>query len=293
MKRKQAVLIIAHNQIQLLKLLISQLDNEWIDIYLHFDAKYYHMWSEEIEGIRCKYSQLYIFRKFKIRWGDFSQIQCELFLLENAVKKGYYYYHLISGVDFPIKSTIDIVNYFSDKREEFVNFSHPTAQVKSRDRVKYYYMFTHFFAKKGMRIDVLLTKLQYVLGINRLRNMRCDIYKGSNWFSITDNLAREVCNRKAWIYRHFKFTLCCDEVFLQTILMDSLHRENLSIHADESPLNAAKRYIDWNRGNPYVLKREDCNLIINSPAMFARKFDYEKYPEIIDFLVQRFHKASL
>ena len=49
---------------------------------------------------------------------------------------------------------------------------------------------------------------------------------------------------------------------------------------------ACARLIDWQRGNPYVFKMQDFDLIKNSPAMFARKFDMDVDSEIIDKVLQ-------
>ena len=48
---------------------------------------------------------VYIYNEVDVYWSHFSQVQCELFLLKEAVKKDEFaYYHLLSGMDFPIKS---------------------------------------------------------------------------------------------------------------------------------------------------------------------------------------------
>ena len=36
------------------------------------------------------------------------------------------------------------------------------------------------------------------------------------------------------------------------------------------------RLIDWKRGRPYVFRLNDFDEIINSPAMFARKFSSDE-----------------
>lgn len=38
-----------------------------------------------------------------INWGGHSQIKCVLIMLQEARKKEYDYYHLLSGVDIPLK----------------------------------------------------------------------------------------------------------------------------------------------------------------------------------------------
>ena len=56
-----------------------------------------------------------------VRWGDFSQVECELALFKAVVKNGYDYYHLLSGVDLPIKSAQYLVDFF----EKLIGSSDP------------------------------------------------------------------------------------------------------------------------------------------------------------------------
>ncbi|MCI5660123.1 MAG: glycosyl transferase, partial [Clostridium sp.] len=44
---------------------------------------------------------------------------------------------------------------------------------------------------------------------------------------------------------------------------------------------ACARLIDWERGNPYVFRMADYDEIMQSPAMFARKFSMQTDPEIV------------
>ena len=94
--KKHAYLIIAHNNWKQLSLLLSVLDDERNDIYIHIDKKSKNV---PIDSLRksVKKSKLHIYRKFKIYWGHFSQVECELYLFEKTSKNKYFRYHLISG----------------------------------------------------------------------------------------------------------------------------------------------------------------------------------------------------
>lgn len=48
--------------------------------------------------------------------------------------------------------------------------------------------------------------------------------------------------------------------------------------------NGAQRYIDWNRGSPYVFRQVDFNALKSSEYLFARKFMEKKDKKIIDSL---------
>ena len=101
---KHAYLIIAHNEFEILKLLIDALDYVRNDIYIHFDSK-----CKILPNLKCNEAGLYILcDRIDVRWGDYSQIETEMLLFEYAhdmqkkTRVRYLYYHLISGVDLPL-----------------------------------------------------------------------------------------------------------------------------------------------------------------------------------------------
>ena len=120
-KRKHAYCIIAHNEPQLLNNLVDLIDDERNDIFLLIDMK---SDMSMFSGITTNYAHLYMSPRVDIRWGDSSQIIAELTLFEFALAHGpYQIYHLISGVDLPIKPQ-DYIHHFvnSHPNIEFVGF---------------------------------------------------------------------------------------------------------------------------------------------------------------------------
>lgn len=67
--------------------------------------------------------------------------------------------------------------------------------------------------------------IQISFGIKRSTGIT--FQKGANWFSITDELARYVLSKEKWIKKVFKDTDCADEIFLQTIVINSKYKDNL------------------------------------------------------------------
>ena len=113
---KQAILIIAHNNFGTLEKIIECLDSDYFDLYVHIDLKSKNFNLEELSKIPKK-SKIYIYNKYNVRWADFSQVECELFLLKQAVSNGIYtYFHLISGVDMPLKSPKAIYDFFEKNK---------------------------------------------------------------------------------------------------------------------------------------------------------------------------------
>lgn len=127
-------------------------------------------------------------------------------------------------------------------------------------------------------------KFEKVIGVNRLKNKNIKLQKGNQWLSITSELAHYIISKEDDINKIFKLSYCCDEAFIQTIVENLKFKDNLFIPNSEGDHTACARLIDWDRGNPYVLRKEDYDLIMSSPCMFARKFDLTVDSEIIKML---------
>lgn len=83
-----------------------------------------------------------------------------------------------------------------------------------------------------------------------------------------------------------KDTKCADEVFLQTLVLNSSFKDNVAPHKDDDNLMAL-RLIDWNRGAPYIWTSHDIDEILQSDAMFARKFDMNRDRRLFEELCRR------
>lgn len=281
MQNKQAILIMAHNNVNILKQILKLLDSKYFDIYIHIDKKSY-IEKEELENI-CEISNIYIYKEIDVKWADFSQVQCELFLLNKAVKHDYMYYHLISGVDMPIKTAKEIHNFFANLYPmEFVHFESKNLSKEKIEWLKYYHWFIGYsrnnnFFKVLEKLGIIIQK---IIGINRIKNKNIRYLTGANWFSITNDFAHYLIENELKIKKDFSYTRSPDEVFVQTLLYNSSYIENLFYNGFDNNYDACMRMIDWERGLPYVFTSEDYDLLIESKYMFARKFD-EKVDNMI------------
>lgn len=287
-----AYMIIAHNQFELLEKLIHCLDDKRNDIFIHIDAKVKEFDFEYFSSL-TKFSKVYFTdERISVTWGGVSFVECEMLLLKTAVSHDdennpYTYYHLLSGVDLPIKTKDEIYNFFEQNSgKEFIHYVTLETLDSAVDRVKYY----HLFRKKRNKFYKILAqialKLQKVLGVNRLKNTGIKVFKGSNWFSITGNLAKYIVENQDKYKKMFRYSFCCDEIFMQTIVQNSEFKNNLFMPDSNDNYYACARLIDWKRGNPYVFRKEDFDLIQSSPCMFARKFDLYTDSEIVDLIIK-------
>ena len=225
---KHAYLLIIHENSNVLKRLLESIDNKNNDIYIHVDKKSRNFPFENVKEY-VKISKIIFIPRIKIYWGGYSQVKAELELLKSAVKNSNYdYYHLLSGADMILKSQSYINDFFiNNNGKEFINFD--IGEFKDHFRINY------FFIEKivGIRcnsfglknLHSLFLKIQRVLLIKRNKNKK--YYKGSNWFSISNNFARYVISKEKEIEKEYKYTFCADEIFLQTLIKNSEYAKNI------------------------------------------------------------------
>lgn len=286
---KQAFLVMAHTQFNLLCKLIKRLDSEYSDIYLHLDKKW-SLSNDEIAYLKrmSKKSKIYITKRINVMWGGDSQIKAELILLKEArLRNKYKYYHLITGQDYPIVDIHEILSFYDNKKEiEFINFSSNEFSKTQMHRTKYYWLLRNRCGRDnilGKSIQHALIILQKILRIDRNRKCDLELKVGSAYFDITDSLAEWIIENEYKIMKIFRNSSCGDECFLQTLVYNSKFMNNVFL--DENGTN--HRYIDWNgskNAGPRILNESDYDNIKKSECFFARKIDEYESKELIELL---------
>ena len=296
MNNKHAYLILAHNNFELLKKLIILLDDERNDIFIHVDSKSLDFDRKDFDKI-TKYSNLVFINRSSVLWADYSMIKVELELLNSACNNSNYrYYHLISGVDLPIKTQDEIHNFFENKDFEFIGIC-PNEVWYSVRRLKFYHPLVSckkFRSSKFLKgLDRVFEYFQRVFRVNRLKNKNIKVIDGWTWFSITDNFARYILSKKTFIEETFRSSIASDELVFQTMIYNSDFYSK--IYNDKSLMKGSLRYIDWNRGRPYTFRKEDFNELVseNNEMLFARKFDPCVDSEIIDMIFNYINEKQI
>lgn len=285
---KHAYLIMAHNQPELLKILLGLLDDERNDIFLHLDIKCnYNM--EDFKKSVSK-SKLYFVDRQNVHWGGYSLVKAEIELLKLSINVGKYdYYHLISGADLPIK-TQDYIHSFFDKHhnKQFVAMDDDVLKVNMH-RVKYYWMFQEKcgYQKKNIYnvINKIFICIQKLFKVNRIKESTVEYGLGSNWSSITDSFARYIVKNEEYILDLFLNTVCSDEMFIQTLILQSPYKKD--IFSNVEPNIANMRYICFenDKASPINIGIANIEEILASDFIFARKFDLNTHEDAVKIVV--------
>ena len=278
---KHAYLIIAHNEFEILKLLVKTLDDARNDIYIHFDAK-----CKDLPNTECNEAGLYILQdRIDVRWGDYSQIETEMLLFEYAHKMqevigvNYLYYHLISGVDIPLKNQDYIHNFFNAHQgKEFLGYFQGDLHLELRKKVQMYHLFPKNFSKVSKLticniVRAIVCRLQLHIGFKR--NKDIELVRGTNWASITNDFVEFLLSKKKEIKKRFHHTFCADEVYKHTLCWNSKFKD--CIYNPTNEALGCMREINWiiTDSGPFLpsFTLNDYKRLKNSPMFFARKFD--------------------
>lgn len=264
---RHAYLIIVHNYEGILQSLLSYLDDSRNDIFIHIDSK------ADFNGrnLKVNNSNLFILpKRHDVRWGDFSLVEAEFELLKAAyVNERYYYYHIISGVDIPIKSQDYIHKICDNNKLEYIGIANASKE-ELRERSGHYFLFSREFKSKNLAIRMIrqmFLLLQDLLGYKR--NNDIELKKGSQWCSITSDLVEYILGREDEIKRRFHNTYCPDEVFIQTFCWNSPFRNRICNPEDE--FDSCRRFIKWNNGTLEPIQVSDSRAMKESNSWFARK----------------------
>jgi len=274
---KIAHLILAHKDPRLVERLVKKLQHKDADIYIQLDAKADLNDFIYIENTPNTY---FVEKRVKTVWGNYSIIEATLVGFEFIFNSNRNYTHinLLSGQDYPLKPIEEIHQFlFANSDKTFMRLLsiNDNEWNQGRERlIKYSFGDYHYFYKY---------KLQYLANTilpKRKVPLKLRPYGGSQWITITPECAIYAMNylkNHPKAKRYFRRTWAIDEIFFQTILMNSPLRNKL--------INDNLRFIEQ-EGNtrPTVFTVNDAGRLNSSGKFFARKFDYDVDTRILDYL---------
>ena len=272
---KHAYLILAHNEPELLSLLVERLDDVRNDIYIHFDRK-----LSILPDIKTQHAGLYILKdRVDVRWADVSMLEAEYKLFHAVVDSGsqYSHHHLISGVDLPLKNQDYIHSFFAQHQgKEFVGLHQRPMNSHADRALHYWHPFTRSFRGSGCVFAIkrilryLVIQTQVLLGIRR--NATIPFHKGGQWVSITRELIDYLLEQEDRAFTIFSRTFGADEYFVPTLIWDTPFMERLFDATDES--RGAMRYIGWRADGQLIdFTPQDLPALQQTEYLFARKFN--------------------
>lgn len=303
MENRHAFMIMSHDNFPVLIEILKGLDHERNDIFLHIDSKVQDFPACGIKEAINR-GRLYFVKRIPVSWGGYSQIACELLLMEEAIKTGHHkYYHLMTGATYPIKNIESILDFY-DQNEGFEFIGYDNSKDYS-NRVKRYNLFNEVGKSTTKADEVksfirnkfkgLQKKIGYVYGPAK----NIEFKKGFVYWSLTEEAINYALERKEKIEHIFKHSFCGDELFMQTILYNSDFRKNIFDYENE--YNSCKRYVkpvqSWDSSfgggsisqcskKEFGITVEDVDTVLKSDKLFALKFVGDEGLRAIEELVK-------
>lgn len=295
---KIAFLISAHTDAPQLYRLVKALPDD-SDFFIHIDSKADIKPFTDVLGKDDRAH--FIEHRVNVIWGSLNEVEYQMELIREALKAGKHYDRLVtlSGMDYPVWSKAQIVEFFNDNAgKEFLSGIDLTTQDSAARLYREY----RFYAQKqwkngsiGSKFRVTLRKIVGLIGIRKplvfvAGSKRYNLYKEAAWWAVSQELAEFVLkewDEDAEMKEYFKTSFCPAETFTQTVAFNSaLWRDKcIEFKGDWPGLNALTplTYIYY---HPVIkiMTEEDYDDIMNSKKMFARKFITGKSDKLVEKL---------
>ncbi|MNS21783.1 Core-2/I-Branching enzyme [compost metagenome] len=289
---KQIYLIHAHNHLEYLNYLIDCLSGPQSVVYVNIDKK------SAIDCHKINPKAVQVKERVSINWGGWSQCEATINSLRqiNAEQAQYGHIIFLSGQDLPVYTTAEIARRLQAGQQyiDYNSIDEDWPEVKKRVGHFHRSELTRLYIRRkglaGLAGKVLYKSVYYLVngayrifkGRWRVLPLGLKAYGGSQWWMLDQdciNYILHYIDQHPELIRFFRTTFCADELFFQTIILNSAFRDQVK------PI---LRYIDWANSpdgkSPKVLDQEDYEAIKTSGALLCRKVDPVKSLALINHM---------
>ena len=281
-----AYLISAHTDAPQLARLIEALHPD-AEFFVHIDRK------SDIrpfqEAINAK-NVHFIENRIDVRWGTLIEVEYQMALIRAAVEFPRHFDRIffLSGMDYPLWSNEHITKWLEEQgnREILHGICMNTDAIQGAQRKQYTRsrpLFHLFNNKWNQRLSILCRKALVALYYRKrlyfkVGNETWDLYKGSAWWCISEELAAYVLRmyqERPEICRYFRDSFGQAETLIQTIAFNSPQWAQRCILSEgKYPGLDALTPLHYIVYEPViqVMEKKDLPAMMASGRMFARKF---------------------
>ncbi len=276
-------IILAHNQPTFLKKVIDKLSTQKANIVVHFDLRASRTVYNDLVETYSGNKNVEFISVIKGVWGKWSLVQATieaLKVIQNSSWKSDYV-HLMSGVEYPIRSLDNLRGFLKENPLDFiecVDFK-KTPWVRAgleEERFQYYFPFSYQVMSKRFAICL---KIQKRLKIRRKPPCGIEPRLGSQWWTLrwsTCDKLLKIIERKPQIVRYFKTTLIPDESFFQSLISHIIPLAEFSCQQLVCHELAPN-------GRPFTFKNNHEPLVSELDHFFIRKVSPESF-QLINYI---------
>jgi hypothetical protein len=276
---KVAYLVFAYKNPQLLKRAIGKLSSKDCTFFIHIDQKSSMSEFSRIVGENVVFSE----KRIPVYWAEFSGVQAILMLLRQAVEwaPDYDYFVLLSGSDYPLRSSKYIHAFLEENRgAEFMNIVKVPNEAAGKPISRINTLRLPSNKPVGRMALRALAKLGLAQRDYRKYLGSLEPYAGNTWWALTRDACQYILGfveRNQHVEKYFQTVFAPEEVFFHTILGNSefglRSRRNL-VYEDWSARGAHPAMIN---DQHLALFETQQNVFLNDvygsgELLFARKF---------------------
>lgn len=275
---KIAYLILVHRFPNQFKRMFTAIYDSANYYLINIDKKSSNEIFNEIESFLSVYPNVSIIKSENITWGGYSMVQAELdgikFLLD--IEKDWDYFINLSGQDYPLRSQKVIRKFLSN------NYGNSYLKISEQKlfRPETMNRLENYFVESEDKVSMVSKNRKYLEDVVP--------YIGGQWMILTRNCCEFICNNSEVqkFEDYYINTLIPDESFFQTVLMNTSFTGIL--------INDDKRAIIWIpdgdiKLRPKTFTNDDYNFLKYGENLFARKFDDNIDPNIINKLKPQYN----
>ena len=279
-----AFALLAHGNPRLVERLIRLLLAEGHRVALHYDLKSPAAGYEHLLRSFSGCEAVRFARRVRVTWGEWSIPAATLNCLDAIAEAGWEpdYVYYLSGMDYPIRSSAELLHFLERHRgTEFIE-SVPADRVRwartGPQEERYLYHFPFNWRDQPRRFSFFL-RLQKRFGWKRKFVRGMTPYIGSQWWVLTWPTLQKVRElaRERDIRRFFRTTLVPDELFFQTLVRYLVPYSRIS-----SRTLTLYQFSDY--GTPVVYYLDHLDYLLSQPFFMARKLSphAEALREVLD-----------
>ena len=277
----QVFLIQAHKDLDQLNTLVEELRDDAFVVYVNLDRKcaldpgHVHPYARQVA------------RRVDVHWGTFGQVQAALDALAqiDAEVPAYDKVTFLSAQDFPLLSNARLKTALAQLSGHELLDVVPIGTAPGQWAVQRRY--EYFWANQGPLLRRLACRAanRMLRAAGRTRRLPGGMrpYGGSSWWTLSQACVRHVLgrvDREPELVRFFRHCTCPDELFFQTLIMNSPFARRVLGH------NC--RHVQWPEDgapNPSILVEADLPRIVASRAHFCRKLDSRLSAALLPYLL--------
>jgi hypothetical protein len=273
-----AYLILTHQRPDQLTRLVDRLSTPAASFHIHVSARTPHKVYEAMRRGLTRRDDVHWVDRIPAYYSGFSLVRSMLAGLAAIERTGPLPQHVVilSGQDYPLRPAREIEAFLAGRAGESLveHFRIPSDRWADEngglDRIRYLHFERMRYRTRILRVPFL--RRSFPAGL--------EPHGGSAWCALSDEAVRTLLafgDGNPQAFRFFARVKVPDEIFIQTVLLNSPARERVA--------NESIHHIEWPGGShPATFVRKDFPRLAASGKPFARKFDTEVDAEILDLI---------